>query len=233
MCGIINGIDYSYFSSERGDIYSPYTKRAFKSGKAKNKVALQKELNFEENPKIPLIIMISRLVEGKGIDLVLHVIEEMLEDNIQFAVLGTGEKRYEEAFVAIGQRHNNFKALIKFDRVLSKRMYAGADIFLMPSKREPCGLAQMIACSYGTIPIVRAVGGLADSIVPYGLEKANGFSFDNYNAHDLLFTVKSALNLYSSTEEWKKLIKSAMNTDFSWQKSAAKYIALYNDLLMM
>ena len=232
-CGIINGIDYSYFSPELGgDIYSPYTKRTFKSGKAKNKSALQKELKLNENPKTPLIIMITRLVEGKGIDLILHVIDELLHENIQFALLGTGERRYEEAFLSIEQKHDNFKALIKFDRILSKQMYAGADILLMPSKLEPCGLSQMIACSYGTIPIVRSVGGLVDSIIPYGLDGANGFRFDNYNAHDLLFTIKSALNLYSSTKEWEKLIKSAINTDFSWNRSAEKYIALYNNLVM-
>lgn len=232
-CGIINGIDYSYFSPERGgDIYSPYTERAFKSGKAKNKAALQKDLSLDVNPKIPIIVMITRLVEGKGIDLILHVIEELLCENVQFAILGTGERRYEEAFSSIAQRHDNFRALIKFDRILSKQMYAGADMLLMPSKREPCGLSQMIACSYGTIPIVRAVGGLADSIIPYGQDRANGFRFDSYNAHDLLFTIKSALNLYSSTKEWEKLIKSAINTDFSWRNSAKKYIALYNNLMM-
>ena len=233
MCGIINGIDYSYFSPEvGGDIYSPYTRRAFKSGKAKNKKALQAELGLLQNPKIPLIIMISRLTDGKGIDLVLHVIEELLSENVQFAILGTGDVKYEDALRSIESNHDNFKAVIKFDRTLSKKMYAGADMFLMPSKSEPCGLAQMIACSYGTIPVVRAVGGLVDSIIPYGCEGANGFRFDNYNAHDLLYTAKSALNLYSSTKEWETLVKSAINSDFSWVKSAQKYIGLYKNLLV-
>ena len=109
-------------------------------------------------------------------------------------------------------------------------MYAAADIFLMPSKSEPCGLAQMIACSYGTVPVVRAVGGLYDSIKPYGTEGANGFTFNNYNAHELLFTLKNALSLYENKEEWAELRKSAINTDFSWDKSAAKYLELYNVL---
>jgi starch synthase len=233
MCGIINGIDYSYFSPDvGGDIYSPYTRRAFKTGKAKNKKALQAELGLLQSPKTPLIVMISRLTDGKGIDLILHVIEELLLEEVQFAVLGTGEAKYEQAFRFIESNHANFKAVLNFDRVLSKKMYAGADIFLMPSKSEPCGLAQMIACSYGTVPVVRTVGGLADSIIPYGCDGANGFRFDNYNAHDLLYTAKSALNLYSSTKEWEQLVKSAINSNFSWDSSAQKYIGLYKNLLM-
>ena len=122
------------------------------------------------------------------------------------------------------------RALFKFDRALSKRLYASADLFLMPSRSEPCGLAQMIACSYGTIPVVRAVGGLYDTIVPYGQEGANGFVFNNYNAHELLFRVKDALSLYRNPDEWGKLITGAMTTDFSWDRSAKKYLNLYRGL---
>ena len=128
-------------------------------------------------------------------------------------------------------RHpNNLKALIMFDRVLSKKMYAGADIFLMPSKSEPCGLAQMIACSYGTIPVVRSVGGLYDSIINYGEEGANGFRFDNYNAHDLLFVIKKALKLYADKKEWNALTAQAKKSSFTWDKSAQDYISIYNNL---
>ena len=124
------------------------------------------------------------------------------------------------------------KAFNKYDRAMSKKIYASSDIFLMPSKSEPCGLAQMIACSYGTIPIVRSVGGLADTIIPYGKsEKANGFSFDNFNAHELLYTVKEALKVYSDKEKWIKLTHNAINSDFSWNTSAKEYISIYNDLL--
>ena len=232
LCGVINGIDYSYFSPDLGgDIYAPYTRRAYKSGKAKNKKELQKELNLDVNPTVPLVIMITRLTDGKGIDLVLHIIEELLSENIQFVVLGTGEYKYEEAFLSLEQRHKNFRALIKFDRILSKKLYAGADIFIMPSKSEPCGLAQMIACSYGTVPIVRAVGGLYDTIKPYGTENSNGFVFNNYNAHDLLYTVKSALKLYLNNQEWLSIVKRTINSDFSWNKSAKEYISIYNNLL--
>ena len=232
MSGVINGIDYEYFSPDKGgDIDYPYTRRAFKTGKAKNKKALQKELGLKVDADCPLVVMITRLTAGKGVDLVLHIIRELLSENLQFVILGTGDKEYEEAFLALNDEFDNFKALIKFDRVLSKKMYAAADIFVMPSKSEPCGLAQMIACSYGTVPVVRAVGGLYNSIISYGNDSSNGFVFDNYNAHELLYTVKNALKLYSDKEEWNSLVKRAINSDFSWKQSAVKYIQLYNDLL--
>ena len=231
MTGVINGIDYDYFSPELGgDIYVSYTKSNYKSGKAKNKAALQEEIGLPVDKTTPLIVMITRLTAGKGIDLVLHVIEELLQENLQFALLGTGDKEYEDAFASLEDKYPNFKALIKFDRVVSKKMYAGADIFLMPSKSEPCGLAQMIACSYGTVPVVRSVGGLYDSIIRYGDDGANGFRFDNYNAHDLLYTVKAALEVYADKNKWNALTKSAKTSDFSWSKSAQKYMAIYNNL---
>ncbi len=228
MCGVINGIDYGYFSPDKGgDIYSPFDKTTLKTGKAKNKRALQAELGLSVNENIPLAVMITRLTAGKGLDLVLHILEELLTENVQFVILGTGDKEYEQAFSEISSRYNNFKALIKFDRALSKKMYASADIFVMPSKSEPCGLAQMISCSYGTVPVVRAVGGLFDSIKP----GKNGFTFDNYNAHDLLFTLKNAFELYHNKAEWDALTQRAINSDFSWNSSAVKYIELYNNLL--
>ncbi len=230
--GVINGIDYSYFSPDKGgDIDFPYTKRTVKSGKAKNKKALCEELGLDTDPSIPLVVMITRFASQKGIDLVLHVAEEMLSERMQLVVLGTGEPEYEEAFRALEKSHENLRALIKFDRVISKRMYASADLFLMPSKSEPCGLAQMICCSYGTIPLVRSVGGLYDSIIPYGNEGSNGFRFDSYNAHELLYTVKQAIEVYNNTAEWEALRKRAIASDFTWQKSAEKYMQIYNNLL--
>ena len=150
---------------------------------------------------------------------------------MQFIILGTGEPEYENFFRELEKRHDNVKALIKFDRVISKKMYSGADIFVMPSKSEPCGLAQMIACSYGTVPVVRAVGGLFDSIKPYGTDGENGFTFDNYNAHELLFTVKRALDLYKNTEKWDALVLKAKKSDFSWKTSADKYMRTYKKLM--
>ena len=231
MIGVINGIDYGYFSPERGgDIYESYTSSNYKTGKAKNKKALQEELGLPVDKNVPLVAMITRLTAGKGIDLVLHILEEFLSENVQFVILGTGEAEYEEAFTTLSKKYDNLKALIKFDRVISKKMYAAADIFLMPSKSEPCGLAQMISCSYGTVPVVRSVGGLYDSIKPYGTDGANGFRFDNYNAHELLYTLKSALDLYKNKTEWNKLTNSAKKSDFSWSKSAAEYIKIYKNL---
>lgn len=232
LTGVINGIDYDYFSPDRGgDIDFPYTKRNVKSGKAKNKKALCHELGLSEDENIPLVVMITRLASQKGIDLLLHVAEEILSNELQLVVLGTGEKEYESALSSLEHRHENMRALIKFDRVISKKLYASADIFLMPSKSEPCGLAQMICCSYGTVPIVRAVGGLYDSIIPYGEEGSNGFRFNNYNAHELLYALETALRVYSNDSEWSALRKRAINSDFSWSNSAEKYIQIYNNLL--
>ena len=233
MRGVINGIDYDYFSPERGgDIYAKYNSRTYKSGKAKNKAALQAEVGLPVNPDVPLVAMITRFASQKGIDLVLHIMDELLQENVQVIVLGTGEREYEDAFRGMEWRHpDKFRALIKFDRVISKKMYAGADIFLMPSKSEPCGLAQMIACSYGTIPVVRSVGGLYDSIRTYGEPGANGFRFDNYNAHELLFTVKAALELYKNKKEWNALTASAKKSNFTWENSAKEYISIYNNLV--
>jgi starch synthase len=232
MVGVINGIDYGYFSPEHGgDIYASYTARTVKSGKKKNKLALQAELGLEVSADIPLVVMITRLASQKGIDLVGTIIDELVMENMQFVILGTGEPEYEQLFRDLESRHANVKALIKFDRVISKKMYAAADIFVMPSKSEPCGLAQMIACSYGTVPVVRAVGGLFDSIKPYGYEGENGFTFDNYNAHELLFTVKKALDLYKNKDAWSALVMKAKKSDFSWKVSAEKYMRIYNKLL--
>jgi starch synthase len=231
IAGVINGIDYNYFSPEKGgDIVKKYTTRTVKSGKAANKKALQEELGLEVRADVPLLVMITRLTAGKGIDLVLHILEEVLREDVQVAILGTGDKEYEVIFSEMARRHDNLVSLIKFDRVISKKMYASADIFVMPSKSEPCGLAQMIACSYGTVPIVRSVGGLYDSIKPWGTEGGNGFRFDNYNAHELLYSIKNAVIRYREPKEWAKLVLAAKKSDFTWKSSAAKYVKIYNKL---
>lgn len=231
MSGVINGIDYGYFSPEHGgDIYKSYTTRTVKSGKAANKKALQTELGLEQRADVPLVVMITRLTAGKGIDLVLHIVEELLCEDVQVVVLGTGDREYEERFSRIALEHSNLVALIKFDRVLSKKMYAAADIFVMPSKSEPCGLAQMIACSYGTVPVVRSVGGLYDSIKPWGSDGGNGFRFDNYNAHELLFAIKDALGVFRDKKEWSRIVSAAKRSDFTWENSAQKYIQIYDKI---
>ena len=231
LTGVINGIDYSYFSPDKGgDIDFSYNKFSRKAGKKKNKLALLADLGLSEFADRPLIVMITRLAKGKGVDLVLHVIEELLSKDVTVVVLGTGEKEYELAFSALETRYKNLRALITFNRVISKKLYASADIFLMPSKSEPCGLAQMISCSYATVPIVRAVGGLYDSIKSYPASDSNGFTFDNYNAHDFLFKIYEALELYKNTAEWDKLTLRAIKSDFTWNKSASKYMEIYSKI---
>jgi starch synthase len=234
ISGVINGIDTVYFSpSHGGDIRYAYDVNSVKEGKAKNKLALQAELGLPQNADIPMIVMITRLTHAKGIDLVLRIFEELLQENVQFVLLGTGDEQYERIFTNLCARNaNQSRALIKFDRVLSKQMYASADIFLMPSKSEPCGLAQMIACSYGTIPVVRAVGGLYDTIIPFGADHSNGFLFNNFNAHEMLFKIKDALNLYNlAKDEWDALVTRAMKSDFTWEKSAEKYLQIYQRIV--
>ena len=229
--GIINGIDTDTFSPKAPDTFYPYGSRDSAKGKLENKRALQRMLGLEETDA-PLAVMITRLTHGKGIDLVLHVFEEMMEAGIQFVLLGTGEESYERIFSDLcGRYPDRARALIKFDRSLSKMMYAAADLFLMPSKSEPCGLAQMIACSYGALPVVRKVGGLGDTIISPDREGANGFVFRNFNAHELLFTVKDACALYENRQAWRTMVKSAMKTDFSWNNSAKKYIEMYAEVM--
>ena len=232
MRGVINGIDYNAFSPNSDkDIYAPYNTRTVKSGKTKNKLALCRELGLSEDPDVPLAVMITRLASQKGIDLFLHIADELLDKNVQIIVLGTGDSEYEDALRALEARHPNFRALIKFDRAISKKLYAAADIFLMPSKSEPCGLAQMIACSYGAVPVVRNVGGLHDTIEAYPAENSNGFRFDNYNAHDFLYAILYALDVYSKPSEWAKLRRRAKSSVFTWDNSAAEYVSIYNYLL--
>ena len=231
--GIINGIDVKYFSpSNAEDITKTYTVTKAKQGKSENKKALQQKLGLPVDDSIPLIAMITRLTAGKGIDLVLCVLDELLCENVQFVILGTGDAEYERIMSDICLRYpEKARAIIKFDRKISKEIYASADIFLMPSKSEPCGLAQMVSCRYGTIPIVRGVGGLYDSIIPYDTENSNGFVFYNFNAHEMLFKIKDALALYENKKEWDALVKRAMKSDFTWDTSAQKYIEIYKNLI--
>ena len=185
------------------------------------------ELGLDDDPGAPLIAMITRLTHGKGVDLLLHIFDEMMEQNVRFVLLGTGDAEYERVFSELCARYpGKATAEIRFDRALSKRIYAATDVFLMPSKSEPCGLAQMIACSYGTLPIVRAVGGLYDTIHP----EVNGFVFKNFNAHELLYRIKDAVSLYQSPNEWKALRNGAMTSDFTWASSAVRYGELYRQL---
>ena len=173
------------------------------------------------------------MASHKGFDLVLSVFHEIMKGDVQFVLLGTGEKAYENFFANAAKRYPG-KASVNliYDRTLSKLIYAGADIFLMPSKSEACGLSQMIASRYGTVPIVRETGGLYDTIKPYGFDgSGNGFTFTAYNAHEMLHVIKEAVRLYNVGDKWTELVKKVMRVDFSWNASAAEYISCYEDLM--
>ena len=231
LSGILNGIDtVSYDPETDPALAANYTEP---DGKAADKAALQRELGLDAEPRTPLCVAVSRLTEQKGFDLINAVAEEML-DFTQIAILGTGDAVYEELYKQLEARYpGRFAARILFSEELSRRMYAGADIFLMPSRFEPCGLSQMISMRYGTIPVVRQTGGLADSVIPYdrGSGRGTGFGFRNFNAHEMLFTVKDACQVYTdSPVAWENLQRQAMAQDFSWKASALEYRRLYRSL---
>ncbi len=233
--GIVNGIDINYYNPESDpDLPALFSAKKPK-GKAVCKAELQARLSLEVSPDTPIVAMITRLVAHKGLDLVRHVIDELLsERKMQFVLLGTGEREYEDFFRGLAERYpGRVASVIDFNKPLSKWIYAGADLFLMPSKSEPCGLAQMIACRYGTLPIVRETGGLFDTITPANPTTAegNGVTFVTYNAHDMKDAVERALGYYADRTLWAKLMNNAMTSDFSWNASAGHYEALYRDLL--
>lgn len=233
LSGIVNGIDIDYYNPEKDEVIASKYSSKDLSGKAKCKAILQEMCGLEQNPKIPVVAMISRLASHKGFDLVKFILPEMLNLGIQFVLLGTGETELEEYFKTIQYRYpDKVKIFLEFNKDLSKKIYAGSDIFLMPSKSEPCGLSQMISSRYGSIPVVRETGGLYDTIKPYNIynEAGNGFTFANYNAHEMKDAVERAVDLFADREKWEKLTKKVMDVDFSWDASADKYMKLYNDL---
>ena len=233
LCGILNGIDVdSYNPKTDPDIYKHYTARSL-SGKAVNKAKVQELLGLEAAPDRPLIVMISRLVGMKGLDLVRYIFDEIMAQGCQFAVLGTGDYIYENFFREQAQRHPGAMAFWQgFVPDLARKLYAGGDILLMPSKSEPCGLAQMVALRYGTIPVVRETGGLRDSIIDLGGENGNGYTFKTYNAHDMLGAIQRALGLYEHDKAgWKAAVVHAMGCDFSWESSAKQYMEMYRRVL--
>ncbi len=235
LSGILNGIDREKYAPEKDPyLFQNYKEDSAEEGKAANKKALQAQLGLEQRPDIPLVVIVSRLTEQKGLDLVLGILGELLCQDLQLAVLGVGDASYQDAFRYYESlMPGKVRACMTFDLSLASRFYAGADLLLMPSKFEPCGLSQMIAMGYGTIPVVRETGGLKDSIIPYNCfeHTGDGFGFANYNAHELLFTIKDALDLYKNQRDhWNHLVKRAMKKDFSWKQSARQYMALYKEL---
>lgn len=232
--GIVNGIDDVFYNPETdSSIASTYTAGSLER-KQLNKAALQRQLGFEEKEHTPIIAMVTRLTKQKGIDLVRHVFHEMMQEDIQFIVVGSGDKEYEDFFHYMAYLYpDKVKVYIGFNETLAHHVYAGSDIFLMPSLFEPCGLGQLIALRYGCIPVVRETGGLNDTVQSYNEveEQGNGFSFRNFNAHDMLYTVQRALYYYHQRDVWHKLVTRAMDQDYSWKQSAQKYQDLYEELV--
>ncbi len=237
LVGILNGIDYDYYNPSADNvIHKNFDRRSFAASKAENKLALQREYALPERADVPMVALISRLASHKGLDLVREIAYKLVTENdIQLVILGKGEGEYESFFYDLEKNHSDkVRALIMYDRDLSKRIYASADIFVMPSKSEPCGLSQMIASRYGAMPVVRETGGLYDSIKGYwncdGEIRGNGFTFANYSSHELLDRIEAAINMYYDKPTYKKFVSKIMGTDFSWKASAQRYMEMYEML---
>jgi len=234
--GILNGIDVNSYNPATDEIIDE--KRRYDSDsidkKVENKLYLQNRLYLPEAGDIPMICIITRLVRHKGIDLLVGAIDELAELPMQFVLLGKGEREYELLFESFQERYpDKIRAVIDFNNELSRLMYAAADMMIMPSKFEPCGITQMIASRYGTVPIVRETGGLKDSIKPYDIESdtGNGFTFIDYESEKLIDAIKRAIDVYNSKDEWRKLTGRVINWDFSWKQSAKEYLKMYDELI--
>lgn len=232
--GIVNGIDIHYYNPETDpDIFKNFSVEQLDK-KTKNKTELQKLLGLQEDPDVPLLSVISRLTAQKGLDLLAFIFDELMEERVQFVLLGSGDKEIEGQFLEFSHRYRGkTSANIFFSESLAKKIYAAADMFLMPSRFEPCGLGQLIAMRYATVPIVRKTGGLADTVIPYNryTGEGTGFAFQNYNAHELLFTIKDALYYYKNDPKaWQQIMVQAMKRDYSWESSAEQYARLFEEL---
>ncbi len=236
LYGIVNGLDYDTFNpAVDKDIHTNFQIKNMKSGKKANKKALQKEFGLPQEDGTYLMGMVGRLTDQKGLDLVAYIMEELLcTAKIQIIVLGTGEDRYQDMFRYFENKYpNQIKAYIGYSEELAHRIYASCDSFLMPSLFEPCGLSQLMSMRYGTLPIVRETGGLKDTVEPYNEYEhtGTGFSFKNYNAHELLNTIRYSLKIYyDDRKEWDAMAKRAMKQDFSWERSAREYEDLYKKI---
>lgn len=231
LVGILNGIDYDYNNPKTDEnIICNYDNNSLE-----NKESCKKDLlgmvGLKYNPRRPLIGLISRLVSQKGIDLIRDMQYELMNLDADFIFLGSGDSAYENLFIWLSNNTKNIRCITDYSVNLSSKIYAGADFFLMPSKFEPCGLSQLIAMKYGTLPIVRATGGLDDTVVGYPLDDSTGFKFWQYNGWDMLGAIKCALSVYNDKYTFNAMRKSAMKKDYSWDDSAKKYKKLYIDLL--
>lgn len=235
LTGIVNGIDYDEYNPETDIyIYKNYNKKNYRKEKIKNKIALQKELGLYEDEKKFMIGIVSRLTDQKGFDLIEYMMDELCQEDLQIVVLGTGDEKYENMFRHFAWKYGGkVSANIYYSEAMSHKIYASCDTFLMPSLFEPCGLSQLMSLRYGTVPIVRETGGLKDTVKQYNQyeDTGTGFNFKNYNAHEMLFTIKNAHSVYlNKRREWNKIVDRGMETDFSWKTSAGKYAELYKNL---
>ncbi len=232
--GVINGIDTEIFNPETDSaIYKNYNYETIRF-KSMNKKALQKEMGLEINNDIPLIGMVTRLTDQKGIELICQVAEEIEKLDMQLIVLGTGYAHYENFFHDWENRcHKKIRGYIGFSGAMAQKIYAGSDMFLMPSKSEPCGLSQLIAMRYGTVPIVHTVGGLNDTVPAFNpsTKEGKGITFQSFNAYDMLDAINRGIGLFHNKHAWRTLRKNAMNDDYSWEKPAKKYIEIYKEIL--
>ncbi len=232
--GILNGVNVDDYNPETNkSLFRNYTVKTVHNEKKVNKTELQKMLSLPVNENVPMIAVISRLVAHKGLDLIRFAMNDIMKNDVQVVLLGKGDPEYEGFFTHMQQMYENkVCSIIAFNKDLSHKIYAGADMFLMPSKSEPCGLSQMMACRYGTIPIVRKTGGLKDSIIDCGDgDYGNGFTFQSYNAGDMIRAVDRAVGLYRDYhDKWKGLMDRAMTSDFSWVCSAKEYVKFYNEM---
>ncbi|MCQ2553741.1 MAG: glycogen synthase GlgA [Clostridia bacterium] len=233
--GILNGIDTKVLDPETDKALPAAFNAADVRGKAKCKAALQEELGLEVNPGKPLFAIISRLTEQKGMDLIAFNLPMFESGDMQLVVLGKGDDKFEEAFAYYAKKYpKSICAKLEFNEALSHKIYAASDIFLMPSKFEPCGLSQLMAMRYGSLPIVRETGGLKDTVMPFNkfTKEGTGFSFSNYNAHELKTKIEEAADLYLNDKEtWDSLVKQAMEKDYSWKQAAKEYRKLYASLV--
>ena len=232
LSGILNGIDTGNYNPEKDkDIFFSYSAKE-PEGKAKNKAALQESFGLPVKEDVPVMGIVSRLVSHKGFDLIKRIMWELLDTtDMQLVMLGSGDWEYESFFKELAAAFPEKVGIrIGFVPDMARKIYAGSDLFLMPSKSEPCGLSQMVALRYGTVPIVRETGGLKDTITDSGDGKGNGFTFKSYDAFDMLDAIRRSLAVYEDKDEWQKLVKRAMKCDNGWGRSAKEYIALYESI---
>lgn len=231
--GILNGIDVDKFNPKTDPMIPVnYDLKTFED-KVQNKLAFQKEMDLEVNADIPLIGMVTRLTHQKGIDLILQASEEILKTGAQLVILGTGDAHYESALRSLEHyRHDRVRSILLFSNEMSAKIYAASDLFLMPSKTEPCGLSQLISMRYGTVPVVHRVGGLRDTVIPFTGVEGNGFTFESFQAGDMMDAIYRAVTcFYQSPDEWKQIIKNNLQKDVSWEQSAKKYLDLYHEVV--